>query len=269
MAACAAGRPAAGRGVCSDIRRGPKTARRGSALSRCRQLRCPGPSGRTHGRAGWRSQKRRRLQTSAIWAHSGNTPAFEHRTGGPYGVSTCGLVERALENKARPPGSELEAVGGVVRVGRSPGRRAPARGYPPCHRRHSVLAGTFQRVGGLGDHRRRRLQTQSRSGQRRPPANTIFLSALPSPSVSSENQQLVIHSSLGLPVRIAGPAGDPKPARAHRNDICTGLASSGNSFSEANRFTFKFLPSVIWAMASSPPRKTCSPLGPGRLACWS
>ena len=77
-----------------------------------------------------------------------------------------------------------------------------------------------------------------------------------------EDQELVVHLLLGLPVRVGRPAGDPE-APLGSNDICTGLASSGNSFSEANRLTFRFLPSVIWPMASSPPRKMCSPCGPG------
>src|SRR5262249_17799126 len=45
--------------------------------------------------------------------------------------------------------------------------------------------------------------------------------------------------------------------------ICTGLASSGDSFSEANRVIFKPLPTVMRRIASSPSRKTWAPLGPG------
>ena len=47
------------------------------------------------------------------------------------------------------------------------------------------------------------------------------------------------------------------------NAICTGLASSGNSFSEANRLTFMSLPSVIFSMASSPLEEDVLAVGPG------
>ncbi len=56
-----------------------------------------------------------------------------------------------------------------------------------------------------------------------------------------------------------------KRARAapwRRTTSAAGLASSGNSFSEANRLTFRFLPIVICLMASSPERNKCSPFGP-------
>jgi len=54
-----------------------------------------------------------------------------------------------------------------------------------------------------------------------------------------------------------------RPLLSHA--ICTGLARSGNIASSANRFTFKFLPSFILAMASWPLRKRCLRLasGPG------
>ena len=44
--------------------------------------------------------------------------------------------------------------------------------------------------------------------------------------------------------------------------ICTGLTSSGNSSSDANSSTFNPVPTVIFDIASSPPRKMCAPFGP-------
>ena len=46
------------------------------------------------------------------------------------------------------------------------------------------------------------------------------------------------------------------------NAICTGLTSSGNSFSDAKSSTFSPLPMVICWIAVSPGVKMCAPLGP-------
>ena len=66
-----------------------------------------------------------------------------------------------------------------------------------------------------------------------------------------EDQDLVVHLLLGLPVRIARPDGHPQPALGVERHLHR-LGQLGNSFSEANRLTFIPLATVIFVMASSP-----------------
>ena len=95
----------------------------------------------------------------------------------------------------------------------------------------------------------------------RPRANVLQVSATPSPSVSSRMRILSSIGSVGFQCGyVCHTATHSRPLASQA--ICTGLTSSGNFSSLANRLTFSPLPGVMALMESGPLRNRCLPPGP-------
>ena len=119
-----------------------------------------------------------------------------------------GLVERSLLKIKGAAGVELEAVGGVVRVGR-------------IEAGEDSLAdvGLVVAVGVLQEHQVGRLGDQDAAVGELEAGRAMQAVGEDDPLVGLavavgvfEDQELVVHFLLGLPVRVGRPAGDPEAA---------------------------------------------------------
>ena len=117
-----------------------------------------------------------------------------------------GLVERPLLKIKGAAGVELEAVGGVVRVGRVEAGEDPLADVGLV-----VAVGVLQehQVGRLGDQDAAVGELEAGRAMQAAGEDDLLVGLAVAVGVL-EDQELVIHFLLGLPVRVGRPAGDPE-----------------------------------------------------------